>query len=460
MPPRLPTQGFHAYVSFYSSAVAPSRAPPKDPYEVLGVKRDATAADIKKTYFSLARKYHPDTNPDKNAREKFQEIQDAYDTLKDDSRRAAYDRYGSASQQPGFNPDAFEQAQNPFSGGFSFSSMFRSGRETGARPDDSDMFETLFGPFGGGHGRRTGYTEVIQGADIEASIGISFQEACKGTSRTIDLTPVNDCPTCTGTGMRKGANRVTCNSCGGTGTRTFVIDNGFQMSSTCTTCLGAGTTIPRGARCGACSGVGKVRVKSTTKVDIPAGVEDGMLIRIRGAGDAPVQGKGVRGDLLVRVSVAPSKEFRRQGANLYYTARIPLHTALLGGRVRVPTLDGDVDVRVPAGTQQAEQMVLKGRGVTPALGGSKGDLLVEFLVQIPRLLTDRQRALIQEYADDVEGRIASTQKTAKKTAEAPSDNTSEAKTSTNGTDFNSPSPSPDEGGRISLWQRLKKLIGF
>ncbi|KAI0275112.1 DnaJ protein [Gloeopeniophorella convolvens] len=430
---RLPSQGVHSFISFYScvrSANTPlikarslsfhrARHPntstsqnqlsrrsfhaskssyaPKDPYQVLGVGKDATPAEIKKVYFSLARKYHPDTNPDKNAQEKFVEIQEAYDILKDEKKKAAYDQYGSASQQPGFDPNAF--AQHPFGGGF--------GSGFGRAGGGSDLFDQLFGALGGrGRGGSSPFAQAARGADIEASIGVSFMEAAQGTSRTVKVNPVVDCGTCTGSGLKAGSQRSKCPTCNGSGTRTFVIDSGFQMASTCPTCQGAGTVIPRGHHCRDCDGVGKVRGRKSVKVDIPAGIEDGMTIRVPNAGDAPEVGKGPTGDLLVRVNVAASKTFRRQGRNIYHDARIPLHTALLGGRVRVPTLDGDVDVRVPGGTQQGQEMVLKHRGIQPVFGGEKGDLFVNFTVQIPRSLTDRQRQILQEYADDVEGRTA------------------------------------------------------
>ncbi|KAI0932556.1 hypothetical protein AcV7_000374 [Taiwanofungus camphoratus] len=401
LPPSLGRLGkqraFHATAS--SSA-------PKDPYQVLGVKKDASPAEIKKVYFSLARKYHPDTNQDKNAQEKFVEIQEAYDILKDEKKRTNYDKYGAASQQPGFDPDAFANARgfggSNFSGFQDFASAFGAG---GAR-GQSDLFEQLFGTaFGSGRGGTRGPSaEHMQGDSLQATIGVTFMEACKGTTRSINITPIVSCSTCSGTGLKAGAKRATCTECGGSGTRTFVIDSGFQMASTCPACHGVGSTVPRGSQCGECGGVGQVRIRKSVKVDVPAGVEDGMTIRIPNAGDAPLSGKGRSGDLLVRVNVAPSKVFQRQGANLHHEARIPLHIALLGGRVRVPTLDGDVDVRVPGGTQQGEEMVLKGRGVPSVFGNDKGDLFVRFAVQLPRSLTIRQREILQQYADDVEGR--------------------------------------------------------
>ena len=229
-------------------------------------------------------------------------------------------------------------------------------------------------------------------------------EACKGTKKTIEVTPVVDCSPCSGTGLKSGVKRTRCSACNGTGTRTFVVDSGFRMASTCQVCQGVGTMVPQGGNCGSCDGLGKVRKRKSVSVNIPAGmiqrsnwfpelksttgVEDGMGIRVSGAGDSPISGNGQPGDLIVRVRVSASRSFRRQGINLYHDARIPLHTALLGGRVRVPTLDKEVDVRVPPGTQQGEEMILKGHGLNRVMGREMGDLFVTFSVQLPRSVLD------------------------------------------------------------------------
>ncbi|KAF8168271.1 DnaJ protein [Crassisporium funariophilum] len=440
MPPRLPTRGFSAFIASNSCSrqtsgsqlrtlcvyrtnytrqksislglkrvggrrtfhsTASCLAASKNPYQVLGVKSDATAAEIKKTYFALARKYHPDTNPDKGARDKFVEIQDAYETLKDEKKRAAFDQYGSASQSPGFDPSAFAGASGfGRSGGFSgFHGSF------GGRTNPSgDLFEQLFNSFSGGRPRAP---ENTRGDDVEANLTINFLEACKGALKKVNITCIADCTTCSGSGLKAGIQRTMCSTCGGSGTRTFVVDNGFHMASTCNVCAGVGSTVPRGGECGSCGGPGKVRVKQTVTVNVPAGAEEGMSIRIPNAGDASLLGKGSRGDLFVRLHVNPSTVFTRQGGNLYYQARIPFHRALLGGIVRVPTLDGEVDVRIPGGTQQGEEMVLKGRGVSYMNGSGFGDLLVKFYLQLPRTLTKRQRTLLEAYADDVENRPSS-----------------------------------------------------
>lgn len=188
--------------------------------------------------------------------------------LKDDKKRAAYDQYGSASQQQGFDPNA----QNPFGGGFGGFQGFGSGFGGGAGPQ-ADLFDQLFGGAFSGRGRGAGggFSQSTRGDDILASVGVSFSEACKGTIRNISVTPVVDCGTCSSTGLKKGAKRSACTTCGGSGTRTFVIDSGFQMASTCPACSGTGTTIPRGSQCGDCAGMGKVKVRKTIKVEIPAG---------------------------------------------------------------------------------------------------------------------------------------------------------------------------------------------
>ncbi|KAI0724273.1 hypothetical protein C8T65DRAFT_625981 [Cerioporus squamosus] len=463
--------------AYVASRAGPSRAfhassvhqAPKDPYQVLGVKKDASPADIKKTYFALARKYHPDTNPDKNAQEKFVEIQEAYDILKDEKKRAEYDKYGAASQQPGFDANAYENARSAFgSGGFGFGHFQDfAGAFGGARGRPrSDVFDQLFGMFGGASAG-AGAQAFGRGGDVEATVGVSFMEACKGTSRTITITPIVKCTTCSGSGLKAGASRSTCAACHGSGTMSYVIDSGFHMQTTCTSCHGTGTTVPPSAECETCAGVGQVKVRKSVKVDIPAGVEDGMTLKVPGQGDAPLGGSGRPGDLLVRINVASSKAFKRQGANLYHEARIPVHTALLGGKVRVPTIDGEVDVRVPSGTQPGEQMVLKGHGISPPYRDGKGDLFVTFNVQLPRALTARQREILQQYADDVEGRtsVSSRQEARQEssrssTNDAPSSDSrasAQSESDPNGTD---PSASASQDSWVSrALHRLRRLIG-
>ncbi|KLT38501.1 DnaJ-domain-containing protein [Cutaneotrichosporon oleaginosum] len=376
-PPAAGARAFHAS--------APRAAAHKNPYDVLGVAKDASAADIKKAYYGLAKKWHPDTSKEANAAEKFHDIQGAYDILSDEKKRAAYDQYGSASTQEGFDPDMFGRG----GGGFGGFQDFGFGRPGNA----GDLFEQLFGgafgggqfaggsPFGGGGAR----ARHVRGDDLETNMTVSFADACQGTKRTLTITPVVDCAPCHGSGLKPGEKKQSCPTCRGTGQQAFQVQ-GMFMASTCPACNGTGSTIPRSARCGECEGVGRVKERREVEVDIPAGIEDGMKIKIPGAGDAPLSAQGPAGDLYVRVSVKPSTVFRRQGTNIYHDAKVPLQTALLGGRVRIPTLEGEVDVRVREGTQNAEEAVLKGRGVKSLYGrkGERGDLVVSWKVQIPR----------------------------------------------------------------------------
>ncbi|KIJ45565.1 hypothetical protein M422DRAFT_59751 [Sphaerobolus stellatus SS14] len=431
--------------NFHASPVASST--PKNPYEVLGVKKDSSPAEIKKAYYQLAKQYHPDTNKEKGAHERFVEIQSAYDLLSDKEKRAQYDRFGAASQQEGFS-DAFAGGGNPFAaGGFGFSDFanaFGGGGVGGGAAND--VFEALFGT-SSKRGRGRTAEPHYRGDDIAVSLDVSFLDACKGTRKQVTITPIINCNSCSGSGLKSGAKRSTCSSCQGTGTRTFVIQSGFQMASTCPTCQGSGTTVPPGSACGSCSGIGKVKTRKTETIDIPAGIEDGMAVRLPRAGDAPISGAGNPGDLLVRINVAPSKVFRRQGVNIYHDARIPMHTAILGGKARVPTLDGELDVRVPPGAQQGEECILRGRGISSAVDGSKGDMFVSFTIQMPRSLSSRQRQLIQEYADDVDG------KSSRSTGDG------DRSTGRNGTNSFSSQARPSSDWLSSAWNKLKGLIG-
>lgn len=342
----------------------------------------------------LAKKWHPDTSKEPGAADKFQEIQAAYDILSDDTKRQAYDRYGSASQQEGFDPDMYARGGAGGFGGFQdFGSAF-GGRGGG---NAGDLFEQLFGgAFGGGMGGMGGAggspfggagprARTMRGDDLEADVTLSFMDAAAGAHRKIKITPVVDCPPCHGSGLKPGEQKSTCTVCRGTGQQAFQVQ-GMFMASTCSACHGTGTVIPPKARCGECGGVGRVKEQREVEVDIPGGIEDGMKIKIPNAGDMPLSASGPPGDLYVRVNVKPSTQFRRQGTNIYHDAKVPLQTALLGGKVRIPTLEGDVDVRIREGTQNGQEAVLKGRGVKSLYGrkGDRGDLVVTWKVQIPR----------------------------------------------------------------------------
>jgi molecular chaperone DnaJ len=399
------TQSIQAF-----SATSSSNAT-KDPYKTLGVNSSASASEIKKAYYALAKKYHPDTNKDAGAKEKFTDAQSAYELLNDPQKKQAWDSYGAAAfdQGAGFDPSgAANAAGGPFQGfGGGFGSAFN--------------FEDLFGAFTGGArrgrgGRQSAYQEeILVGDNIEVQTNISFMEAAKGVSKDIHITPLETCGTCKGSGLKKGAERQQCTRCNGTGTRIHVMQQGFQMASTCETCGGQGIVIPRGSECNTCSGSGVVRRRKTVRIDIPGGVEDGMRLRVSGEGDAPPTGAAANpsarsqpGDLYVFIRVAPDARFKRNGADVLYTASIPLTTAVLGGEVRVPTLDGEVKVKVATGTGTGDKITLAGMGMKRigGRGSASGDLKVEFKVQMPKHLSVNQRTILEMLADEMGDKTA------------------------------------------------------
>lgn len=249
------------------------------------------------------------------------------------------------------------------------------------------------------------------GDNIEVQTTVSFMDAAKGTSKTIQITPLATCKTCTGSGLKSGKKRTECKSCGGTGTRVHMIQNGFQMASTCGACGGQGVTIPRGSECGSCSGEGVIRERKSITVDIPGGIEDGMRLRLDGEGDAAPTGqagantRSAPGDLYVHVRVQADPKFNRAGSDVLYTASIPLTTAILGGEVKIPTLDGDVNVRIATGTNTGDKITLPGKGMKK-LNGRRGltgygDLKVEFKVTMPKYLSANQRTIVEMLADEL-----------------------------------------------------------
>ncbi|KAH7328326.1 chaperone DnaJ [Stachybotrys elegans] len=421
---RLHTASFQAHVSGQGRARrAPRRSSSprsfhttrslsqKDPYQALGVSKSASAAEIKKAYYGLAKKFHPDTNKDPTAKDKFADIQSAYEILSDPKKREQYDQFGAAGFDPsgagGPGGHPFGGAGGPF-GGFGGQGGFGGGFNF------EDIFSAFTGQQGGFGGRRGArgspfQQEILVGDNIEVHASITFMEAAKGTSKTLNITPLVSCKTCTGTGLKAGTKKTACKSCNGTGTRVHFMQGGFQMASTCSTCEGTGTTIPRGSECNTCSGNGVVRERKTITVDIPAGIEDGMRLRVDGAGDAPPTGRTdsnvqtQRGDLYVFVRVAKDPKFRREGSNILYTANIPLTTALLGGQVAIPTLDGTVNVKVATGTNTGDNMTLSGMGMKRLSGrrSGSGDLKVEFRVNMPKYLSANQRTLAEMLADEM-----------------------------------------------------------
>ena len=390
----------------------------KDPYTVLGVNKNASASEIKKAYYSLAKKYHPDTNKDPSAKDRFSEAQASYEMLSDPKKKEAWDQYGAAAfdQGAGFDPSGGAGGGGgggPFGGGFQ--GGFSSGGFSGGFGGADINFEDLFGAFTGGARRGRGgqgpfQQETLVGQNIEVQTDISFMDAAKGTSKDILITPLVQCRTCNGAGLKKGQSRSTCKKCGGTGTRVHFMQAGFQMASTCDACGGQGMVVPRGSECGTCRGNGVMRERKTINIDIPPGVEDGMRLRVHGEGDAPPTGtaanenaRAQKGDLYVFIRVAADSKFSRSGADVLYTAAIPLTTAVLGGEIKIPTLEGEVKLKVATGTGTGDKVTLAGMGM-PKIGGRRnalGDLRVEYKVQMPKYLTSNQRTILEMLADEI-----------------------------------------------------------
>jgi molecular chaperone DnaJ len=425
--PNLSRRCFHAS----ASSLAPT-----DPYKTLGVGKSATPADIKKAYYGLAKKYHPDTNKDASAKDKFTEAQAAYEILSDPEKKKTFDQYGSAAfdQGGGFNPGA-GPGGNPFAGGGNPFGGFSGASAGGFGGGGAFNFEDLFGAFAGGARRggkqksRTNFAEdqVYVGDNIEVQANISFMDAAKGATKEIFITPMVQCGTCKGNGLKKGAKRTTCGKCGGTGQRVQFIQPGFQMAATCDACGGAGVAAAPGSACGTCKGEGAIRQRRSVRVDIPGGVEDGMRLRVSQEGDYPLTGhvesegnvQGEKGDLYVFIRVAPDSKFSRQGSDILYTASIPLTTAILGGEIAVPTLDGNVKVKVPTGTGTGEIITLGGLGMSKinSRRGAKGDLKVEFKVSMPKYLSANQRTYVEMLADEMGDKTARRVMNLGKTAE-------------------------------------------
>lgn len=362
----------------------------KDPYAALHINRDASISDIKKAYFKLAKQYHPDTNKEKGAQEKFLEIQQAYEILSDPKKKSRYDQYGSS---------AFESSKFGAEGSADFEDFGNFSNMRGFPFDD------LFGAFGfgGKTGTRANVNEVLVGNDIEVQTTISFMEAAKGGTKSIHINPLVICKSCSGSGLKSGQKRSACQRCGGTGTRVHIMQGGFQVASTCEYCKGAGVTILPGSECWNCHGDGVVKEKKVINLDIPAGIEDGMRMRLAGEGNAPqaaVSGARTRnGDLHVRIRVMSHPLFRRKGSDIFHTVTIPMTTAALGGTIKVPTLDDDVELKIPSGTATGDVIVMNGRGIERLYSnGIKGDIKYDFKVAIPKILSPYERTLLEQLA--------------------------------------------------------------
>lgn len=355
----------------------------KDYYETLGVSRSANDDEIKKAYRKLAMKYHPDRNQgNKDAEEKFKDIQKAYDTLSDPKKKATYDQFGH---------DAFESGMGGaggfggFGGGFSGAGGF----------DFGDIFSQMFG---GAGARQPNY----QGNDLQYSINITLEEAARGLKKQISVPTYQECNTCHGSGAKAGTSATTCRRCGGSGT-IHVRQAIFQIQQTCPTCHGSGKEIKE--PCAACHGEGRVKANKTVEVTIPAGIDDGQRIRLSGEGEPGKHGAPA-GDLYIHVSVRPHKIFQRdpnQPTDLHCELPISFTQAALGGEIEVPTLDGKVKLTIPCGTQTGKKMRVKGKGIKSVRSNLVGDLYCHIVVETPINLTDRQKELLREFDNIAKG---------------------------------------------------------
>jgi len=352
----------------------------RDYYEVLGVGKDADEATIKKAYRQLAKKYHPDVNPgDKDAEEKFKEVNEAYQTLSDPQKRASYDQFGPDGPQAGFG------------GGGGFGGF--SGFDGAGFGGFEDIFSSFFG--GGAGGARA--NGPIPGEDLRYDLTISFEEAAKGCEKEINLVRDEVCPTCNGSGAKPGSKVDTCPNCHGTGQERVISNTPFgriQNVRTCSRCRGEGKIITE--PCQKCHGRGKVRVSKRRTIKVPAGIDNGQVLTIRGQGGLGERG-GQPGDLLVVVTVRPHKLFKRRDYNLFIEMPLTFTQAALGAELDVPTLDRPVKYRFPEGTQPGQIFTIKGQGVQHLRGNMRGDLYVTAVVEIPKKLTEKQKDLLRQF---------------------------------------------------------------
>ncbi|HFC8518230.1 molecular chaperone DnaJ [Neisseria weaveri] len=347
----------------------------RDFYETLGIARSASDDDIKKAYRKLAMKYHPDRNPDnKEAEEKFKEVQKAYDILSDKEKRAAYDQYGHAGVDPNMGGGGFGGGFGGFGGAQGF--------------DFGDIFSQMFGGAAGG-GRQQNY----QGADLQYAVEITLEEAAKGIKKRITIPTHEECDVCHGSGAKPGTSPTTCSTCHGSGT-IHVRQAIFQMQQTCPSCHGSGKQIKD--PCVKCRGAGLVKTSKTVEVNIPAGIDDGQRIRLSGEGEPGTNGAPA-GDLYVVVHVKEHKTFERNGLDLHFEMPISFATAALGGEIEVPTLDGKVKLSIPKETQTGRRMRVKGKGIKSLRSSAVGDLYCHVVVETPVNLTERQKELLEEF---------------------------------------------------------------
>ena len=354
----------------------------RDYYEVLGVSKGASEDEIKKAYKKMARKYHPDLNPgDKSAEEKFKEVNEAYEVLSDADKRARYDQYGHAGVDPNFGAGGFGGG---FDGGFDFGDL-------------GDIFGSFFGG-GFGGGRRTNPNAPQRGESIRMAVTISFEEAAFGCEKEVTVERYEACDTCHGSGCAPGTSPEVCPDCHGTGTvqvRRQTPMGVFATSAPCAKCGGKGRIIHQ--PCKDCRGSGMVRKKKTIQASIPAGIDNGQTISIRGQGNAGKNG-GPAGDLLITITVRPHELFRREGTSVLCEAPITFTQAVLGAELEIPTIDGKVKYTLPEGTQSGTTFRLKGKGIPSINGRGRGDQYVTVYIETPRNLNKEQKEALKKFA--------------------------------------------------------------
>ena len=353
----------------------------RDYYEVLGISKGASEDEIKKAYKKMARKYHPDLNPDnKEAEEKFKEVNEAYEVLSDPDKKARYDQYGHAGVDPNFGAGA------GFDGSFDFGDL-------------GDIFGNFFGGGFGGGGRRTNPNAPQRGESIRLSLTISFEEAAFGCEKEITVERMEQCGTCSGSGCAAGTTPEVCPDCHGTGqvqVRRQTPMGVFATSSPCGRCGGKGKIIHQ--PCPDCRGTGAVRKRKTIKASVPAGIDNGQTISSRGQGHAGKNG-GPAGDLLITITVRPHELFRREGTSVLCEAPITFAQAVLGAELEIPTIDGKVKYDLPEGTQSGTTFRLKGKGIPSINGRGRGDQYVTVYIETPRNLNKEQKDALKKFAE-------------------------------------------------------------
>jgi len=350
----------------------------RDYYEILGVAKGRSTAELKNAYRRVAMKHHPDRNPDnKESEDKFKEASEAYEILSNEQKRAAYDQYGHAGV------DGSSGMGGGGGGAGGFSDIF------------GDVFGDIFGGGGGGGGRRG----PARGSDLRYTLDLNLEDAVKGTTVKIKVPTLVSCKPCGGSGAKPGSSPVTCSTCGGHG-QVRMQQGFFSVQQTCPTCRGKGQTISD--PCRECHGQGRVEETKTLSVKVPPGVDTGDRIRLAGEGEAGADG-GPTGDLYVQVSVIDHEFFQREGKNLYCEVPISLFDACLGGEIEVPTLDGRVKLKVPEETQTGKLFRLRGKGVAPVRGGSTGDLLCRVVLETPVNLSKKQKEMLDELRGSMKG---------------------------------------------------------